>query len=225
MGTTPASAQSGLLPPDAVYQGRTLDEWFVLHQQWNIATDSGDASGLSDTVDGVRFLFHPYVEAVLEDDVTLPAGTALSMSSWGVVGERYSDGSQDNPSDPIIAEINEATFETILNGNVVLQGKVADHLNRYTEPTFFDQPVVYNEPQPRGPVDALAAIFTFGVGGLYLLPVGDHTLENTVQSSFFGNVHVTYHISVVPEPSTGVLVGMVSVVGFGCAVRGRFRRG
>jgi hypothetical protein len=223
MGTTPAFAQSGLLPPDVVYQGRTLDEWFVLHAKWSLATELGDPSGLSDTLDGVRFLFHPHVGPDLEVDVTLPAGTAIAMLNWAVNGERYSDGSQDNPADQIIADIrDDAAFQTILDGNVVLQGQVADHLNRYTEPSFFDQPVAYNQPQPRGPVDAVAGIWTFGVGGLYTLPVGQHTLENIVQFSILGPApHMTYHITVVPEP-TSLMIFSTAVLAGICSYRKRF---
>jgi hypothetical protein len=224
MGTTQAVAQSGLLPPDVVYQGRTLDEWFVLHSKWSQATELGDPSGLSDTVDGVRFLFHPHVGPDLEVDVTVPAGTAIAMLNWAVNGERYSDGSQDDPADPIITAIrDDASFQTILDGSVVLQGKVADHLNRYTEPTFFDHAVVYNQPQPRGPVDAVAGIWTFGVGGLYLLPVGQHTLENIVQFTILGPApRMTYHITVVPEPTSLMILG-TAILAWLCPYRKRSR--
>jgi hypothetical protein len=39
----------------------------------------------------------------------------------------------------------------------------------------------------------------FGVGSVYRpLPVGEHTLEITVDSQFFGLVARTYHITVTP---------------------------
>ena len=224
MGSTPALGQQfGLLPPDAIYRGRTLAQWNGLAAEWNIAMGLGDASGLSDTVDGVRFLPQPVGAGEFEFDVILPAGTAFLYGSFGVSGERYSDGSQDNPADPIIPQIfADATIETILDGNVLLAGKAANHSNRLVGPIFSDPPIFYNQPQPRGTVDAVAAVWHMGVAGLYRLPFGAHTLENTIESEFFGNTHVTYHINVVPEPSTVTLEG-VGVIGLLAAARRQLR--
>jgi hypothetical protein len=56
---------------------------------------------------------------------------------------------------------------------------------------------------------------------------GEHTIRNEYSSisSAFEPLAITWQITVVPEPATGVLVGIVSVVGLGCTVRGRCRRG
>jgi hypothetical protein len=89
----------------------------------------------------------------------------------------------------------------VLDGRVLLDGSGTE-LERFRfGPTYFDEPIVYAEPQPRGPdVNATAALFVRGIGAVYHpLPVGQHTLVNVVHSQFFGDFQVTYHITVSPR--------------------------
>jgi hypothetical protein len=198
--STADSSHRVLVPPNVNFRGLSLEEWNILALEWQIAELLGDPSGLSDTVRGVRFL--PISDgAEAEFEVTLVEGTPFVSSPFAIWGELYDDGSQDSPDDPIISEFLETSdIETILNGEVVLQGTAADFTRRLFGPTFFDEPIPYNEPQPRGPgLNAVAALFAFGVGAVYQpLPVGEHTLEQTVDSDLFGVTRITYNITVVP---------------------------
>jgi hypothetical protein len=191
------AGQSPLLPPDAHFQGRSMPEWNILASEFAIATGL-TGQERPDTIGRVRFL--PYYGAT-EFSIELDPGTAIAFPPFFVFGELYDDGTQDDPNDPFIDVLLEtATVETRLNGRVLLQG-VASELEAYAfGPVNFDQPIWYAEPQPRGPgLNAVAAMIVFGVGSVYRpLPVGEHTLEITVDSEFFGLIERTYHISVTP---------------------------
>jgi PEP-CTERM motif-containing protein len=231
VGSEPAfGAGSALLPANANFRGQNLEEWAVQAIEWQIATALGDPTGLSDTVQKVRFLPPTIGGGVFEYDVTLPTGTGFVNNSFFLFGERYDDGSQDNPADPFIPVIFEDAFiKTTLDGQVVLEGKAADFDDRLVGPVLFDEEIPYNEPQPRGPLNAVAATFFVGIGGVYgPLPVGEHTLESIIESTFFGNTEATFHITVVaagkvqhvPEPSTIALVGF-GLIGLVAVVRRR----
>jgi hypothetical protein len=55
------------------------------------------------------------------------------------------------------------------------------------------------------------AIFGTGVTAIFdMLPLGQHTIMNVYNSPFFGGTFsATYNITVVPEPDTFFLVGVV----------------
>jgi hypothetical protein len=189
---------SALMPPNANFQGGSLEEWNVLASEYAIATGL-TGQELPDTVGHVRFL--PYYGAT-EFSIELDPGTAIALPAFFFFGERYVDGTTDDVNDPIVDTIFEtAIVETRLNGRVLLQG-IASELETYRfGPVYFDPPIWYSEPQPRGPFpDAVAAAVVLGVGSVYRpLPVGEHTLEITVDSGFFGLIERTYHISVTPS--------------------------
>ena len=81
----------------------------------------------------------------------------------------------------------------------MLQG-VASDLDAYRfGPVYFDPPIVYAEPRPRGGPNAVEALFVEGIGSVYHpMSAGDHTLVLTTDSPFFGHFEVTYHITVKP---------------------------
>jgi hypothetical protein len=200
--TAALSGKPGSLPGQAKFRGKSLEEWGVLASEWQVASGLGDASNLSDTVQGVRLLPPTIGGGEFEFDVTLEAGTAFELSSFFVFGEKYDNGTEDDPADPIIPIIFETTsIETALDGRVVLEGTTSDFEDLLFGPVAFDQPIIYSVPQPRGPgLNAVAATFVVGVGSVYPpLPVGKHTLENTIDSLFFGPTHVIYNITVVPH--------------------------
>jgi hypothetical protein len=188
---------SALLPPNANLQGKSYAEWNVLASEFAITTGLTEGE-FPDTIGRVRFL--PYYGAT-EFSIELDPGTAIAFPAFFVFGELYDDGSQDDPNDPFIDVLLEtATVETRLNGRVLLQG-AASELGAYAfGPVNFDEPIWYAEPEPRTPdLNAVAAQIVFGVGSVYRpLPVGEHTLEITVDSEFFGLIERTYHISVTP---------------------------
>jgi hypothetical protein len=240
----PATCGAELLPPGD-FNGISFNQWGREYAQWAepltlpegvIAIDPSRP----DTFNGVRFL--PVVNtAEIRDfttNLTIQEGTAIFGSPFFIFGERYDDGHEDNPADPLLATIFEqTTTKTTLDGVVVLEGTVSSLSDRNYGVFRFPEPIPYLEPQQRGPdgsplgqgLFATASAWTTGIGTMFTnLSLGEHTLRNELNSEFFGGAYsATYHISVVPEPATGVLVlvGIVSVVGLGCTVRGWFRRG
>jgi hypothetical protein len=191
---------SALLPPNANFQGKSLAEWSVLASAHAIEEGLGGQS-LPDTVGRVRFLPFSFEDTDAQFHVDLDAGTAITFPTLFIFGELYDDGTQDNPADPIVDVFFETTsVEARLDGRVLLQG-VAAELGEYRfGPIPFDQPILYAEPQPRGPaLHSVAALFVLGIGSVYHpLPVGEHTLVITMDSLFFGFRQTTYQITVTP---------------------------
>lgn len=200
--TAAHSGKAGFLPGQANFRGNSLADVSLLATEWQIASALGDPSGFSNTVNGVRVLPPTIYSGDFEYNVTLEAGTPFWVSSFFIFGEMYDNGAADDPKDPFIPVVFETTsVETILDGQVVLEGTSSDFEDLLFGPVSFGEPIVYNEPQPRGPgLNALGAIFSVGLGGVYApLPLGTHTLENTVDSLYFGPTHVIYNITVVPR--------------------------
>jgi hypothetical protein len=211
----PVSVKAQLLPPGD-FRGKSLDEWGLDWAQWGVATGLGGQT-LPDTVDGVRYLPPNFGGGDFVTDVTIREGTPIVVAPFFVSGERYDDGSEDNPADPILGTIfEETTFRSTFDGNVVLEGSASDFPERTSDVTVFSQPILYTTPQPRGPeLNAVAAIFGKGLTTIFDgLPLGEHTLRNEFDSSFFGQASFTYNITVVPEPSTIVLLGSVTLGSF-----------
>ncbi len=192
---------SPLVPPNAHAYGKSFDEWNVLYTQWAVATQLGGQT-LNDTVGQVRFLPNPVgAPGTYEFDVTLRPGTPFVAAPFPVFGETYDTAPPDDPNDPILDDIFDATdIRVVLDGRTLMDD-TAGGLRRYQyDTTFFDRPIVYAQPQPRGPgLNSTSAIFTLGVGAVYHpLPVGRHTLVNAT-SGPLGDYQITYHITVSPH--------------------------
>jgi hypothetical protein len=189
--------QSALLPPNANFHGRSMAEWNVLASEFAITT--GLTGGeFPDTVGRVRFL--PYYGAT-EFSIELDPGTAIAFPAFFIFGELYDDGTQDIATDEIVEFFfGTASIETRLNGRVMLQGLGSELREYQFGPVNFDQPIWYAEPRPVDTdLNAVAAMVVFGIGSVYRpLPVGEHTLEITVDSEVFGLIERTYHITVTP---------------------------
>jgi hypothetical protein len=218
----PAIGRAQLLPPGD-FQGKSLDEWTLDWSQWSIATGLGGQT-LPDTVDGVKYLPPNFGGGDFVTSLTVSRDTPLLVSPFFVFGERYDNGTEDNPNDPIIDQImDDAMIRTTFDGNVLLEGQASDFPERTFGVTVFAEPIPYAQPQPRGPgVNAVAAIFGIGIGTMYAdLPLGEHTIRNVYNSpNFFGGPYsFTYNITVIPEPSTLVLLGSVLVGSFVCSRR------
>jgi hypothetical protein len=201
---------SPLVPPQSNAFGKSFEAWNVLQTQWAIKSELGVGTPPSDTVGRVRFLPvdlstpDPPI-LIREFDITLSPGTPFVAAPFFVFGERY-EGYPTVPDDdpvalaPVLEEIfKTAQIRTELDGQVLLEG-TGTALGRFLfGPAFFDEPIVYEEPIPRGPgLNAIAALWVTGIGSVYNpLPVGEHTLVYTV-TSVFGHLEFTYHITVSP---------------------------
>lgn len=200
------------LPPDSSFRGKTFDEWNTLAAE-NAISDFLGIGGLPDTVKKVRLLPGaqtpgPGGQNEFEFDVVLAPGTGFCIPPWFAFGEAYDDGTVDDPVAlaDLLAEILATTYvKTELDGKVLVEGTGAELADYYYGPTYFDAPVPYAEPQFRfegedGPVNAIAALWSIGVGSVYHpLPPGEHTLVHTHFSPFFGHEEpqiLTYHIVV-----------------------------
>ena len=216
----PGSVPDVLVPPGD-FRGKSHDDWGFDYQQWGIKTGPGGQS-LPDTFDGVRYL-PPNLGSSFVANLTIQHGTPLLFSPFNVFGERYDNGTEDNPNDPVIEQIfNSTTIETRFDGEVVLQGGANSFPDRKFGVTMFPAPIPYTTPQPRGPgVNAVSAIFGVGLTAIFDgLPLGQHTIVNVYNSPFFGGTFTsTYNITVVPEPTIFVLLGwgvVACIVGVRC---------
>jgi hypothetical protein len=199
--------------PPGDFRGKSLDEWGLAYQQWGIATGIGGQS-LPDTVDGVKFL-PPNLGSSFVADLTIPQGTPVVFSPFNVFGEKYDNGTEDTPADPVIEQIfDSTTIETKYDGGVVLQGGANALPDRKFGVTLFSAPIAYASPQPRGPgVNSVAAIFGVGLTAIFdALPPGEHTIVSAYDAPFFGgSFSSTYNITVVPEPASCVVLGVVAL--------------
>lgn len=194
----PSLGQGGtspLLPPNANFRGRSLIEWDVLAMKWEIATGLG-GQDLPATVDGVRFL--PGNFTGNEFDIQLKPGTPIAFPFLPIYGELYDDGTYDDP-EANWSFLLEATFiDARLDGQVLFQGLASDYPAYSFGPVVLDEPIFYADPQPRGDLNAVAAIWVLGTGAVFKpLPVGEHTLVVDLQG-ILGDYHTTYHITVRP---------------------------
>ncbi|MGH8071557.1 MAG: hypothetical protein ACRERE_41260 [Candidatus Entotheonellia bacterium] len=195
--------QPPLVPPQSHAFGKSFEQWNVLYSEWAIASGLGGATDLSETLGQVRFLPADLFDPSPEFHVTLPPGTPFVAPPFVVWGGRYDDPDvpDDNPADPILDDFFEtAEIQTVLDGYVLLGGTGTELEPFRFGPVYFDEPIVFAEPQPSGPgLNSTAALFVVGIGSVYHpLPVGQHTLVTTVHS-FFGDKQVTYHITVSPQ--------------------------
>jgi len=213
LSIAPARGQAQLAPPGD-YHGKSLAQWGFDWSEWGIRTGLAGQS-LPDTVDGVRYL-PPNVGSTFVADLTVQQGTALVFSPFLVFGENYDNGGSDDPNDPILDQIfADATIETKLDGVTVLQGAADAFPARDFGPTAFASPIVYTDPQPRGPgLNSVAAIFALGIAAIFdPLSPGQHTIQNVYVSNFFGgSFSATYNISVIPEPGSG-FAGVTGALG------------
>jgi hypothetical protein len=197
---------SALMPPNSKAFGKSFEEWNVLYAQWAIEDGLGGGSDVPNPVGRVRFLPTNFEgPGSYEFRVTLRPGTPFVAPPFFVFGERYDDPTvpDDDPDHPILAEIFETTdVKLVLNGRVLMNDSAADLERFLFGPVYFDEPIEYAEPQPRGPgLNAVSALFVVGVGAVFHpLPVGRHKLEAITDSPFFGGgFRFTYHITVTPR--------------------------
>ena len=201
--SAPADGGNGgspLMNPNATFRGKTVQEWLFIQNQWVIASGLGGQTDLPDTIKKMRFLPGEFGPGEFEFDIAVTPGTGFVLSPFFVFGEEYEDGSFDDPvalADLIDLILETTTIDVWLDGELVQSG-AADELGAFAYgPTFFDEPIPYTEPQDRGGIFAVAALWGIGVGGVYHpLPPGEHTIEVVTDSDFFGLFEYTYNITV-----------------------------
>ena len=201
------SGPSPLVPPQSNAFGKSFEEWNRLQTQFSIAAGLGGQTDLSDTVGGVRFFPAAFgTDPLVEFDVKLSAGQPFVASPLFIFGERYDDPNVPDDDPDELASFIEQSFaaaeiEILLDGRVLLAGSGADLKNFRFGPVFFDEPILYAEPQPRGPdLNAVAALWGVGFGAVYRpLPIGEHTLVYNIKSEFPGTFTFIYHITVAPR--------------------------
>jgi hypothetical protein len=223
------SSRAQLLPPGD-FNGKSFGQWGLNYAQWADATALGVPS-FPDTVNGVRFLpiaIFPVTE--LTANVTVQPGTALFGAPFILFGERYDDGTEDDPvalASLIDTFFAETTLRTTLDGMVVLEGTASSFTDRTFGVSVFPQPIPYNQPQPRGEnLNAVASLWTKGIGTMFApLSPGQHTLRfefNTILGD--DPFSTTLHITIVPEPSSIMVLGAAVVAGLGTYRSSRRRR-
>jgi hypothetical protein len=184
--------------------GKPLGEWMKLYWTWFIGGDQEGQvkkvvflplpAGTDEDGDGI---------AVGELDVTLQVGQKFVLPMFVYVGETYvEDVPADDPSFPPDEVFTGATVVIKLDGKVIIDSEDDDLSEFFFDAQFFDEPIEYPEPSPRGPdLTADAAIWVKGIGFVHPpLSPGEHTLELFVYSPDFGfGFQNTWNIEVVKK--------------------------
>ena len=200
---------SPMVPPQSHAFGKSFEEWNVLQTEWATTAGLGAGPTPSDTVGGVRLFPTEFFVTPQEFHITLPPGTPFVAAPVFVIGEHYDDLNVPDDDPIALADFLEGVFatvkiRTVLDGQVLLDGTGTELAPFGFGPVFFDEPVVYAEPQPRGPgLNAIAALWVMGIGSVYRpLPVGEHTLVYDVRDFIIAvnpTFKLTYHITVSPH--------------------------
>jgi hypothetical protein len=200
-------------PPPVDTFGKTLSEWQRLYWTWALG---GSLEGQVDDV-----LFMPIPQGVPDDgegtpkdptifvgelDVMLTPDTAFVMPVFVFIGESYAE--KDEPDDPsqFPAKIFTNAKVLVKLDNHPLINSRLEALSKYFFPTAdpdgavsFDPLIPYYPPQPRGSLNADAALWVKGLGFVYPpLSVGEHTLTLFVDSRLGFGFCNTWHITVQP---------------------------
>lgn len=206
MSAVGSACQAGQpTPPQSGAFGMSFEDWNVAQTSYAIEAGLGTDPDPDDTVGRVRLLPGSFFDPTPEFDITMPPGTPFVAAPFFVFGESYDDPNVPDDDPLALADLLALIFattdiETVIDGEVLLDGTGAELSDFLFGPVYFDEPIVYAEPQARGPdLNATAALWVMGIGSVYRpLPVGEHTLVSTVDSAFFGFMQFTYHITVTP---------------------------
>jgi hypothetical protein len=200
---------SPLVPPQSNAFGKSFEEWNVLQTEWVTTDGLGAGPPPSDTVGRVRLFPAEFFDPQPEFHITLRPGTPFVAAPVFVIGERYDDPNVPDDDPIALADLLEGVFATVkiltvLDGQVLLDGTGTELAQFRFGPVFFDEPIFYADPQPRGPgLNAIAALWVTGIGSVYHpLPVGEHTLVYDVEDFIVAvnpDFTITYHITVSPH--------------------------
>jgi hypothetical protein len=192
-------------PPQSHAFGKTLSEWQELHLTWYLRT-TYQGVDLPDHVGKVSFLPLPIGEPTGESptiyvgnaNVTLKPGAAFVLPILTFFGESYVEDVPDDTPLPSTIFTN-APVQVFMDGRPLINSDVEDMGKYYFGPTYFDQPISYAVPQPRGPgYTAEAAIWVQGIGFVYPpLSAGEHVLTlYSVFTDYGYGFFNTWHITV-----------------------------
>jgi hypothetical protein len=203
-----ARSHAQLVPPNSNAFGKSFEEWNVLHAQRAIAEVFGGGSDVPETVRRVRLFPGNFHTGPFEFDITLRPGTPFVSAPLLIFGETYDDPrvADDDPEDPFIVDlIDNIEVVTVLDGQVLMDGAVAELEQFKFGPVFFEEPIAFDPPQPRGTdrlpggeeLFAIGAVWVQGVGAVFRpLPPGEHTLVQSFEHELLGRFEFTYNITV-----------------------------
>src|SRR6516165_2674866 len=142
-----------LLPPQSSFRGTSFEKWNVLWSERTIESNLAAAIQVPETLNNVRMLPSFVTPGSFEFDVTVPPGTGFVTCPFFVYGEHYDDPTVPDDTHQLIVDLqlfDTVEIEVILDGQVLLDGTGTDLDHWYFGPTYFDNPIVYAEPQFRG---------------------------------------------------------------------------
>ena len=175
------SADPRIAPPISKAFGKTLTEWNTIY--WERTLTAGQSK-----VGRVQLMPLPYGEyeggSGTEDDpllfvgqleITLAPGTPFVLPLFAWIGERYDGYPDESDDEPFLDD----DFIAWIHPNLTIDGKtVVSDDNKmffYIGPTWFEQPIMYPEPDKFGSV---AAIWFQGFGIVSQpLSVGEHVIH------------------------------------------------
>jgi hypothetical protein len=174
-------------------ESKTLEEWMLYYIRWLVGEFGWTTEELPQQDGNVLMMPIPVGEQVSEDPVvvqgscavTIRPGTAFVLPVSTTIGESYVSGiPDDDPADyplkELLGEDDKQTLVT-LNGQTLIDSTEDNWEDSFVDPVYFDPPIVYAEPQPRGNPEPYAdqTIWLQGLGFVHppLRVVGTHTLK------------------------------------------------
>ncbi len=195
-----------IVPPDSVFEGKTLAQWLETYWRWYYGGEP--ASG---KIGSVQLMPLPAGELISgtgtpEDpalyrgtiNFTLPKDTPFVLPAYAWVGERYNNGTPDDPAfaDQLLWD-GVSPYLTI-DGTTVISD--ANEKAFYVGYTPFDPIVTYPAPSSYG---SIAAIYFQGVGMVCAdLKPGNHVIrlyEPYIIPGYWGLIYDNTWVITVPQ--------------------------
>lgn len=203
-----AFAPQSLLADDPLttkerYRGLSVGQWVLLQNEYVFGENLGDGSDIPNPYKNVLLLPESIGQFVPYHEVSVSEETALVVPFAFFVGEVYVDGTYDTPeqwADFFEEYINTTALTVKLDGETIVDGFYADLSEYFVGPEYYNNPIMYTEPQDReGFPQAAGAIWAI-VAGTVLPPLdeGEHTIE-IIESSIDSTETITYRIFVNEE--------------------------
>ncbi len=182
----------GILPPNSMAGGHSLQEWFLYYFDHLFTGEPADAM-----VGDVLLLQAPTTWGGQGHlDVTVEYGTSIFYIPEAQIGCLWWNGVVSDPA-LMTGWRNSLTTRHTLDGAVILE----DLQRYYIPPTWFEEP--YDFPPTKSHKAPVAAVWAEGFGFIIApLPVGVHTLTSYVQDFWSGGLwDQSWTITVVEKAS------------------------